>query len=176
MTFDDVTWPGPDGHDRCHPWYSLLLQRVVKNESLDFSSLMIEWGRSRNWPEHRSSIYKFRDKQVEGFYGLITSCNFQSVRSYSLPLTRSQSCKKVIWGRVIQADLVTRPSKVESHYLHIKCKEVEGIVMSNIAARSAAGFPLSTKILRGVGGKRISAHPVGARVSFNENNYIFKIQ
>ena len=50
--------------------------------------------------------------QVVGSNELITPCNFQSAWSSSLALTPSQSCKEVTWGRVIQTNLVTWPSKV----------------------------------------------------------------
>ena len=56
---------------------------------------------SRNWPDLRSWIYKIRDIQVVGSYRLIIFCNFQSARSSTLALTRSQSCKMVMWGRFI---------------------------------------------------------------------------
>ena len=44
-------------------------------------------------------------------YGIITFCNFQSTRwcTLSLTLTLPQSHKKVVWGRVIQTDLVVSP-------------------------------------------------------------------
>ena len=52
--------------------------------------------------------------QVIGFYGIITSCNFQGARSSTLAVTRSQSCKMVMWGRVIQTNLVTWPFTARS--------------------------------------------------------------
>ena len=55
---------------------------------------------------HRGKEFKIIKLYV-GFYVLITSYNFLSVRSSTLDLSRSQSCKKVMWGRVIQIDLVT---------------------------------------------------------------------
>ena len=56
-----------------------------------------------------------------------------------------KSCKKVMWGRVIQTDLVTWSFKVWGHNLRPLSKKDRGIVMRGFAARSAAIFPLSTK-------------------------------
>ena len=88
-----------------------------------------------------------RDIEVVGLYWPTTFCNFQRTRSSILALTRSQSCKMVMWGRVIQTDLVTWPFKLGSYNLHIMCKKDEGIIMSNFTALRAAVFPLSTKNL-----------------------------
>ena len=60
--------------------------------------------------------------EVVRSYGINTSCNFQSARSSTLALTRCQSCKKVMWGRVIQTDLVTWSFKVWGHNMHIMYK------------------------------------------------------
>ena len=106
--------------------------------------------RSRYWPDLWSSTYKIRDIQVVGFHELITSCKFESARSSTLALTRPQSCKMVMWGRVNQTDLMTWPFKLGSYNLH--CKKDEGIVMPNSASLRAAVFPLSTKKLREGGG------------------------
>ena len=106
-------------------------------------------GRSRNWPDLRSSIYKIRDIQAAGSYRLIIFCNFQSVQSSTLALTRFQSCKKVTWGQVIQTDLVTWSFKIGSCNLNIICKKDEGIAVPNFAALRAAVFLLSTKHLGG---------------------------
>ena len=98
--------------------------------------------------------------QVVGFYGLNTSCDFQSARSSTPALAWSQSCKIVMWGWVIQTVLVTWRFKLESCNLHIMCKKDKEIRMSNFAALRAAVFPLSTKNLQGAD----IARPLGARV------------
>ena len=57
--------------------------------------------------------------------------------------------KKVMWGQVIQTDLVTWSFMVESYDLRIMCKKDEGIVLSNFAAIRTAIFSLFTENLRG---------------------------
>ena len=60
------------------------------------------------------------------------------------------NCKKVMWGRVIQADLLTWPWKVGGHYLHsMWCKTDDRIFMPNFVSLFSAVSPLSTNKLRG---------------------------
>ena len=92
---------------------------------------------------HHRTVYLWLNqlyKPVVGSYGLITSCSFQSARSSSLALTLSQSCKKVMWGWVIQTDLVTWPSKIGGHYLHIICKKGWRNIQAKAPRRSTPRF------------------------------------
>ena len=142
----------------------MLLRVLVKNEPVDFSPLTYNGEvKKLSWKkiciDLRSSIQKIRDKQVVGSCGLVTSCKFQSVRSSTLALMRFQNCKKVMWGRVTQADLMTWPFKIGSYNFNIIYKKDQGIGMPNFAALRAVVCPLSTKNLRG----RISAPPPSVR-------------
>ena len=65
---------------------------------------------------HRYTSFT-RDMPLIGSHGFIISFNFQNARSSTVALTRSQSCKKVMWGRVIQTDLVTWPFTVGGYNL-----------------------------------------------------------
>ena len=99
-TFDDVTWP-----HGC---------RIAKVASRESGMVMTDIMHDRDcyYDEYLSKMSQLifppltYNGQVVGFYVLITSSNFQSTRSSTLALTRSQSCKMVMWGRVIQTDLV----------------------------------------------------------------------
>ena len=62
------------------------------------------------------------------------------------------------WGRVIQTDLVTWPSKVGGRYLHIMCKRDDNINISHFAALHSAVFSYLRKSSGGGGAF------VGARV------------
>ena len=58
---------------------------------------------SRNCSDLKPLIEKIKDTQIERtFEGLIASCNLQRARSFTMALARWQSCKKGMWGRVIQ--------------------------------------------------------------------------
>ena len=118
-----------------------------KNEPLHFPHCLI-MERSINWPKDMSSIYKIRDKETWDSYAIVISCHFQSAGSSTLALTRSQNCKKVMWGQVIQTDLVTWPCYLGGHHLHIICKENTEMFMPNFAALHAGVFPLYVKNLR----------------------------
>ena len=48
-------------------------------------------GRSRNWPDLRSTISKIRDIRVVETYARIVLCKFQRVRSKAVPWARCQS-------------------------------------------------------------------------------------
>ena len=93
-----------------HVWYMGPFRPVlvVKTGSWFFPHWLI-MGRSRNWPDLRSPISKFRDIQIVATNDLITSCDFQRPPTSTVALARWQSCKKVTWGWVIQSDLVTWP-------------------------------------------------------------------
>ena len=110
---------------------------ICEKWSTWFFSKWLIMGRSINWPELVSSIYKIQDKQVICAYWPTAFCNFQSARSSTLSLTWSQSCKEVMWGRATKIGVVTWPSEVLDYYLHIMCKKDEGIVRELTGTRLA---------------------------------------
>ena len=97
MKCDDVAWHIIIHGSVCYHNECLwtMRQRIFS----DWLILRVWW--SRYWPELRSSIYKILDKQFEGSYRFLTSCNISSTRSSGLALAMSQNCKRVTWGGFI---------------------------------------------------------------------------
>ena len=66
-------------------------------------------GRSRNWHDLRSPIYKIRNIQIVDTHALTVHCEFQRVRITGVSLARCQTSKNATWGQVTYCDLVTWP-------------------------------------------------------------------
>ena len=106
-------------------------------------------GRSRNCPDLRLLIGKIRYVQNVDTYDLITSSEFQKVRSSTAALAQRQRCRKGTWRRVIPSDLVTWPWMVGGHCLH-RTRKINGlIVIQEFAALCAAVFCYLWKTLKG---------------------------
>ena len=57
-------------------WTNIL--HILEKGSIWIFPHWLIMGRSRNWPDLRSPIWKFRDKQVVGTYALMTPCKYET--------------------------------------------------------------------------------------------------
>ena len=126
-------------------------------------------GRSRNWHDLRSPIYKIRNIKIVDTDALTVHCEFQRVRITGVPLARCQTSKNATWGQVTYCDLVTWPLGSSGRRFF---RNVSNCWLNNYGKFGGATrrrfFAICEKPYGGGGGLK-STLPAGARVNIEKN-------